>query len=156
MSGLYLIMGHGNILTALVTAWHCPKITNMATKKISHAHKLIMWSLTRIASTVFPESWTRRSENDSTLGRPRSENANISWVWPFHTVIRCMVNYYATKSQAVMWFPQFHLLRPSLSWKVTKFRGTRKNWLSMTILNSDLLHHTVHHPAKFQAHSSNP
>ena len=35
---------------------------------------------------------TRRSENDSTLGRPRLENANISWVWPFHTVITFMVN----------------------------------------------------------------
>ena len=35
---------------------------------------------------------TRRSENDSTLGRPRSENANISWVWPFHTVIWFMIN----------------------------------------------------------------
>ena len=35
---------------------------------------------------------TRRSENDSTLGWPGSENANISRVWPFHTVIRFMVN----------------------------------------------------------------
>ena len=29
---------------------------------------------------------------DSTQGRPRSENANISWGWPFHTVILFMVN----------------------------------------------------------------
>ena len=35
----------------------------------------------------------RRSENDSTLGQLRSENANISWVWPFHTMICFMVNY---------------------------------------------------------------
>ena len=26
------------------------------------------------------------------LGRPRSRNANINWVWPFHTVICFMVN----------------------------------------------------------------
>ena len=35
---------------------------------------------------------TRRSENDSTIGRPSSGNVSISWVWPFHTVIRFMVN----------------------------------------------------------------
>ena len=34
----------------------------------------------------------RRSENNSTLGRPRSENAKISWVWLFHAVIPFMVN----------------------------------------------------------------
>ena len=34
---------------------------------------------------------TRRSENDSTLGRPRSENAKIRWVWPFHTVVCFMI-----------------------------------------------------------------
>ena len=28
-----------------------------------------------------------------------------------------------------------------------------KNWLRMIILNSDLLHGTVHHPTKFQADS---
>ena len=26
----------------------------------------------------------RRSEKDSTLDRPRSQNANIGWAWPFH------------------------------------------------------------------------
>ena len=35
---------------------------------------------------------TRRSENDSTLGRQWSENVNISWVWPSYTMIRFMVN----------------------------------------------------------------
>ena len=33
----------------------------------------------------YPDPNTRLSENDSTLGRPRSENVNISWVWPMHT-----------------------------------------------------------------------
>ena len=32
----------------------------------------------------YPDPNTRRSENDSTLGRPRSENVNINWVWPLH------------------------------------------------------------------------
>ena len=36
---------------------------------------------------------TMCSENDSTLGRPRSENAKMSWVWLFYTVIRFMVEY---------------------------------------------------------------
>ena len=36
---------------------------------------------------------TRRSENDITLSWPRSENANISWEWPFHTLIHFMVNW---------------------------------------------------------------
>ena len=42
---------------------------------------------------LLPVITNRRSENDSTLGRPSSENANVSWVWSFHTVIRVMVNY---------------------------------------------------------------
>ena len=35
---------------------------------------------------------TSRSENDSTLSQPKSENVNISWVWPFHIVICFMIN----------------------------------------------------------------
>ena len=35
---------------------------------------------------------TRRSVKDSTPSQLGSDNANISWVWPFHTVIRFMVN----------------------------------------------------------------
>ena len=35
---------------------------------------------------------TRRSENYSTLGRPRSENASIGWAWPFQIVICFMVH----------------------------------------------------------------
>ena len=31
-----------------------------------------------------------------------------------------------------------------------------KNWQSMAIFNSDLLHGAVHHPTKFQADSPNP
>ena len=30
--------------------------------------------------------------------------------------------------------------------KISKFGGMSKNWLSTAILNSDLLHGTVHHP----------
>ena len=50
-------------------------------------------------------------------------------------------------------------LRPgqkSLSWKISKFRGTRKIWSSLVILNNDLLHGTVHRPIKFQDDSWNP
>ena len=97
---------------------------------------------------------TRRSENDSTLDRPRAENANNSWVWPFHTVIRFMV--ICMKFQAIMWFPQFHLPGPSLLWKISKFHGTRKNWPSMAIWSSDLLCGTVYHPNNFQADGWNP
>ena len=42
---------------------------------------------------------------------------------------------------------------PSLSWNISTFRETRKNWPSMTILYSDLLHGTVHQAAKFQVDS---
>ena len=39
--------------------------------------------------------FTRRSENDSTLGRPRSENTNTGWVWPFqimnHFMVHCIM-----------------------------------------------------------------
>ena len=41
------------------------------------------------------ENKTRRPENGSTLGRPRSENTHISWVWPLHIVIRFVVNFNA-------------------------------------------------------------
>ena len=72
------------------------------------------------------------TENDSILSRPRSENVNISWVRaishsdPLHGKL-----HNANKFQVVMWFPQFHLPGPSLSWKISKFRGTPKNWQSM-------------------------
>ena len=37
--------------------------------------------------------------------------------------------------------------------EIWKFCEMGKNWLSMTILNNNLLHGTVHHPTKFQADS---
>ena len=43
--------------------------------------------------------------------------------------------HHATKFQAIMWFPKFLLPGPSLSWKISKFRGTGKNWPSMAILS---------------------
>ena len=64
--------------------------------------------------------------------------------------------HHATKCQAVMWFPQFHLPGPSLSWKISKFRGMPQNWSSIAIFGSDRLHCTVHHLTKFQANSWNP
>ena len=36
------------------------------------------------------------------------------------------------------------------------YHGTRKNWPSIAILHSDMLHVTVHHLTKFQANSLNP
>ena len=38
---------------------------------------------------------SRRSQNDGNLGRPKSENANIGWAWPFQIVIRFMVHFMA-------------------------------------------------------------
>ena len=103
------------------------------------------------------KSHTRRSEKDSTLGRPRSENGNISWVWPFHTVIPLMVNcIIPPRFQAVIWFPQFHLSGPSLSWKISKFYRRCKNWPSMATLNRNLLHVAMHHLIKFEADTLNP
>ena len=68
--------------------------------------------------------------------------------------------HHATKFQAIMWFPCIskmgHLPGPSLPWKILKFRRTPKNWPSMAMLNSGLLHGTVYHSAKFQADSWNP
>ena len=49
----------------------------------------------------------------------------------------------------IQWFAQFHLPGSSISWKISKFRGTCKNWPRMAILNSNLLLGTVHHPTKF-------
>ena len=37
--------------------------------------------------------------------------------------------------------------------EIPKFRKMHKNWPSMTILSSGLLHGTVHDPTKFQANS---
>ena len=75
----------------------------------------------------------------------------ISYSEPLHGKLHLV-----TKFQAAMWFPQFHLPGPSLSWKISKFRETRKKWPSMAILNIDLLHVTVHRRTKFQANSWNP
>ena len=44
-------------------------------------------------------------------------------------------------------------LRHATEWK---FQGMRKNCPSMAILNSDLVHVTVHQPYKFQADTRNP
>ena len=79
--------------------------------------------------------------NKSTLGWMRPKNASTSWVWPFHTVICFMVNLIRPPN-----FRRFHLHGRSLSWKISKLCGTRKNWPSMAILNNDLLCNTVHHP----------
>ena len=50
-------------------------------------------------------SITRRSENNSTLGWPKSEHANIGWAWPFQIVItRHGTLHHATKFQVIMWF----------------------------------------------------
>ena len=64
--------------------------------------------------------------------------------------------HHATKFQAVMWFLQFHLSGPSLSWKNSKFHGTHKKWLIMAILSSDLRHGTMHYSTNRQANSWNP
>ena len=56
-------------------------------------HQWLVWKLhiqnfIHISQGLKP----RNSENDSTLGLPRWENVNNSWVWQFHIVIRFMVN----------------------------------------------------------------
>ena len=103
----------------------------------------------------------KRLENDSTLGRPQSENANIGWAWPFQIVIHFNGTlHHTTKFQAIVWIPCIstmgHLPGPSLPRKILKFRRTSKNWPSMAMLNNGLLHGTVYHSAKFQADSWNP
>ena len=100
----------------------------------------------------------KRLENDSTLGRPQSENANIGWAWPFQIVIHFNGTlHHTTKFQAIVWIPCIstmgHLSGPSLPRKILKFRRTSKNWPSMAMLNNGLLHGTVYHSAKFQADS---
>ena len=40
--------------------------------------------------------------------------------------------------------------------KKSKFRGTRKNWPNMVILNSDMFLGTVHHRTELQANTWNP
>ena len=59
--------------------------------------------------------------------------------------------HHATKFHSVMWFPYFQLPGPSLSWKMSKFRGKPKNGPSMAILGSDPIHGTVHHLTIFEA-----
>ena len=97
---------------------------------------------------------TRRSENDSTLGRPRSENVNISWVWPFHTGNRFMVNCIQISVRNV-------ISSLSSSWPKPVMENFKVPWNEQKLaeygqFNSDLLHHTVHHPTKFRADSWNP
>ena len=62
-------------------------------------------------------------------------------------------NYFFYRVRAVT-----SVLRPasSLSWEISKFRGTHKNWSSIATVNSDMLHGTVYHPTLFQADSRNP
>ena len=67
--------------------------------------KIIIWGLNwkhipnsvRVQESVYQplidQRVTWHSGNNGTLGPPRSENSNISWVWPFHTVIHFMVEY---------------------------------------------------------------
>ena len=56
----------------------------------------------------------------------------------YHTLVleQGKIEGFDSKFQAVMWFPEFHLPGPSLSWTISKFHGTRKNWPSMAILST--------------------
>ena len=38
--------------------------------------------------------------------------------------------------QAVMWFPQLQVPGPSLSWKISKFRGMPNNWPNMAVFKA--------------------
>ena len=127
---------------ALPTIWDVRMLMCRHNKIDSYQISLIL----KISSTLYwmiktALSSTRRSENDSTLGRPGSEYANINWVWLFHTVIHFMVNRFMSPN----FRPWCDLLNLSISsifltqpypWK---FRGMHNNWPSMAILSSDLL-----------------
>ena len=97
---------------------------------------------------------TRRSENDSTLGRPRLENANISWESPFHTVIRFMVtSCHQISGRNVLCSISSSWLKPLMeNFKVPR---NAQKLAEHSHFSSDLLHGTVHHPTKFQADSWN-
>ena len=84
--------------------------------------------------------------------------------WPSMTILHSNllhgIVHHPSKFQADSWNPQrvrvaTLSLRPGPS-LLSKFCGTCKNWLSMAILYSYLLHHTVHHSTTFQANSWNP
>ena len=50
----------------------------------------------------------------------------------------------------------FHVMQAYNDGKFRCSMEDTKNWMSMSILNRNLLHHTVHHPTKFQASTLNP
>ena len=52
-----------------------------------------LWKNISVYSEIQLYLKTRRLENNSTHGRPRSANSNIGWAWPFQIVIRFMVHY---------------------------------------------------------------
>ena len=54
---------------------------------IIECHEFHMWQ-----HNVVSKNLTRCSENDNTLGWPRSENANIGWMWPFQIMMHFMVH----------------------------------------------------------------
>ena len=82
----------------------------------------------------YPDPNTRRSENDSTLGRPRSQNVNISWVWPLHTGSA------SSQTASCHQISGRNVISPiTPSWpkpiiEYFKFRGLHKNWPNMAIL----------------------
>ena len=100
--------------------------------------------------------FTRCSENDSTLGWPRSENANFSWVWPFHAIsmLRFVVNYIMPPN-FTPWchFLNFIFLAQAYH---EKFQSSVERAIGRTWPEGDLLHGTVHYPTKLQADSWNP
>ena len=91
------------------------------------------------------------------------ECTKIGWAHPFSITICFMVlcitpPHFRPIAEILRVRVVTLLLRPalSLSWKISKFHAMQNNQLSMAIINSEMLHGTVHYPTKFQADSWNP
>ena len=119
-------------------------------------------------SSVYLLRITRCAANDTTLAWPTSENMNIGEAWLLEIVInfmpRCIVppnfrpilDFLKEKVDSIIHKSSIIHKTRSKFIEIFKFYGTRQNWPSTAILNSDLVHGTVYHPTKTQADVWNP
>ena len=105
---------------------------------------------------------TRRSENDSTLSLPRSENANIAWAWQFQIVILFMVHCIMPPNFRqwcdFLTFPNMSHHTSDLAKHIMEnFKVLCEQTLAVhDYFEDDLFNGTVHHLTKVQADNRNP
>ena len=138
-------------------------VTNKAPNFPRTANKIIVRApqitTTRLATWSIIQTQrlkTRRSENYSTLGRPRLENANICWAWPFQILISFLIHCIMPQFTSLLIWIDFPWTWSKALRIKSKVPADVQKFPSMTILKSDLRHDTVHHSTKCQSNSWYP